>query len=180
MKAGERKLEQRKKILETWIDLYGHRLVRLAYTYVQDSATAEDRVQDAFIKVYGQFNKFKDGSDPFPWLARIVINECKMAYRSNWREIVSSMLPEKEVVSSEDEFLSMEADEMLYALILKLPEPYRIAIVLYYFEELSVQKIAAILGKREGTIKSRLSRGRHRLRKFWKERDTYETAIQNC
>jgi len=173
-------LEQRKKLLETWIDLYGHRLVRIANTYAQDSATAEDRVQDAFIKVYGQFNKFKEGSDPFPWLARIVINECKMAYRSNWREIVSSMLPEKEVVSSEDKFLKMEADEMLYTLVLKLPEPYRISIVLYYFEELSVQKIAAILGKSEGTIKSRLSRGRHRLRKVMKGRDTYGTATQNC
>ena len=92
------------------------------------------------------------------------------------------MLPEKEVVSvsSEDEFLKMEADERLFALVLKLPEPYRISIVLYYFEELSVRKIAAILGKSEGTIKSRLSRGRHRLGKVWKERDTYGTAPQNC
>ena len=75
-------MEQRKKLLETWIELYGHRLVRIANTYAQDWATAEDRVQDAFFKVYEQFHKFKEGSDPFPWL-EVVSSEDQFAFSKN-------------------------------------------------------------------------------------------------
>jgi RNA polymerase sigma-70 factor, ECF subfamily len=169
-----------KEILERWIELYSARLVRVAYSYVHDWSAAEDRVQDAFIKVYEKIGQFKESSEPFPWLAKIVINECKMTYRKWWREVVSALLPEHSDESIEEIYLKQETNQTVYELVLKLPEPYRTPIVLFYFEELSIDEIADILGKSKGTIKSRLSRGRERLRRNFKECDYFGTATQEC
>lgn len=172
---------EREKRLETWMDLYTQRLVRLAYTYVREWTTAEDRVQDAFVKAYERMDQFKEDHDPFPWLARIVINECRMAHRKGWREIVSALLPERADRSSEETFFVMELNQKMYEYVLKLPEPYRIPIVLFYLEQVSVKEISRILGKNEGTVKSRLARGRERLRKVWEaEHNELGTANQSC
>lgn len=170
----------REKRLETWMDLYTQRLVRLAYAYVREWTKAEDRVQDAFIKAYEKMDQFKDECDPFPWLARIVINECRMAQRKGWREIVTTLLPERAHMSSEDSFFVFDSNQKMYECILKIPEPYRTPIILYYFEELPVKQISEILGKSEGTVKSRLARGRNILRKAWEEEhDELRTANQS-
>jgi RNA polymerase sigma-70 factor (ECF subfamily) len=172
---------ERKKRLETWMDLYTQRLVRLAYTYVREWTTAEDKVQDTFVKVYEKMDQFKEDHDPFPWLARIVINECRMAQRKGWREIISALLPERADISSEDTFFVMESNQKMYDIVLKLLEPYRTPIILYYFEELSLKQISEILGINEGTVKSRLARGRKRLRKVWEEEyHEFGQANQSC
>ncbi|WP_314587686.1 sigma factor [Paenibacillus terrigena] len=68
--------------LEQWADLYAQRLVRLAYTYARDYGHAEDRVQDAFLKAYTMQHQYRsERGTLFSWLAKIVINECRMAYR---------------------------------------------------------------------------------------------------
>ena len=166
-------------LIEEWIDRYTPRLVRLAYSYVRDWSAAEDRLQDAFIKAYQKIGTFKTGTDPFPWLAKIVVNECRMSKRRSWREFVTDLLPDQGAVSSEDEFFRDNDKESLLQMIYSLPEPMRSPIILYYFEELSVEQIADILKTKTGTIKSRLSRGRERMRKLCEE-DGYGTAFQEC
>lgn len=171
----------REKRLEIWMDLYSQRLVRLAYTYVREWTKAEDKVQDAFIKVYERMDQFKNECDPFPWLAKIVINECRMAQRKGWREIVTALLPERADISSEDTFFVMESNQKMYDLILKLPELHRTPIILFYFEQLPLKQISEILGISEGTVKSRLARGRNSLRKVWEaENNELGTANQGC
>jgi RNA polymerase sigma-70 factor, ECF subfamily len=166
-------------LIEDWIDRYTQRLVRLAYTYVRDWSAAEDRLQDAFIKAYQKIDTFRTGSDPFPWLAKIVVNECKMSKRRSWREMVTDLLPDQGVASSEDEFFRVNDKEQLFQVIFSLPESMRSPIILYYFEELSVEQIADILKTKTGTVKSRLSRGRERVRKICEE-DGYGTAFREC
>ena len=56
------------------------------------------------------------------------------------------------------------ADRDLFAAVMSLPEKYRVAIHLFYYEDYSVAQIAGLLGLREGTVKSRLSRGRTLLK----------------
>jgi len=117
-------------------DLYEQRLIRLAYTYVRDWATSEDRVQDAFIRAYNHMHQLKDDENPFPWLASIVINESKMDRRRNWRDVLLSFLPERIRESTEDEYIQSFSNEKLHDHVLSLPETVRTPIILYYFEEL--------------------------------------------
>lgn len=169
-----------KERLELWIEEYTQRLVRLAYTYVHDWADAEDRVQDAFIKAYHSMNKLKNTHDPFPWLARIVINECKSFFRKNWCEIITSILPERIETSTEEKYLDYINNEAIHDAVLALPNHYSTPIVLFYFEDLSLKQISEIMGINTGTVKSRLARGRQRLKKQLGEANEYGREIKKC
>lgn len=153
----------KKEVLEIWIDNYTQRLVRLAYSYVKDWSKAEDNVQDAFIKAYNAMDKLENKEEPFPWLARIVINECKSSFQKSWREVISDLLPDNKQESTEELYLrSIEAEDIHNA-VYDLPKNYSIPITLFYFDELSIQQISKILSLNIGTVKSRLSRGRKLL-----------------
>jgi RNA polymerase sigma-70 factor, ECF subfamily len=92
----------KKEVLEEWMNSYTQRLVSLAYTYVKDWLKAEDYVQEAFIKAFNAMEQLENKGEPFPWLARIVINECKSSFRKTWREIISDFLPEMKLESTEE------------------------------------------------------------------------------
>jgi len=161
--------------LEQWADLYAQRLIRLAYTYARDYGHAEDRVQDAFLKAYTMQHQYRSERGKFfAWLAKIVINECRMAYRRSWRERVMAILPERATESTEEIYLSHTSRQLVYQAVLELPEFLRTPIVLHYYEDLSVEEIAYILGIPTGTIKSRLWRGRARLRHRLEEVDHHD------
>jgi RNA polymerase sigma-70 factor, ECF subfamily len=166
--------------LESWMNIYDRRLLRLAYAYVRDWSAAEDRVQDAFIKAYRSMDKLTNTENPFPWLAKIVINECKTSQkRKRWREVITGFLPEPSISSTEDTYLGKSDSEKLHDAILSLPEKYRTIIILYYFDELSIEQISEVFGAFQGTVKSRLARGRDRLRRFLKEDEQDESRPVN-
>ncbi|MGG3280979.1 RNA polymerase sigma factor [Paenibacillus solani] len=160
--------------LRDWMTKYTNRLYRLAFTLTYSKAEADDRVQDGFIKAYYAMNSFDHQRDPFSWLAKIVINECKMAKRRCFREIVTDILPERLTASTEEAVVRLSTNDEMYEAILKLPEEMRIPIVLYYFEDLSVQQISDITGIKEGTVKSRMARARARLNRSLKEEESYD------
>jgi len=157
------KFLNKKEVLEMWIDTYTQRLVRLAYTYVQDWPKAEDCVQDAFIKAYRSMERLENKEGPFPWLARIVINECKSSFRKSWREVISDFLPESRQESTEEIYIRNIQEEEIHNAVYNLPKHYSIPIILFYFEELSIRQISQILNLNIGTVKSRLARGRKLL-----------------
>jgi len=164
-------IEQR---LKYWVVLYTERLVRVAYMYVKDQSTAEDRVQDAFIKAYHSMEKLKDPENPFPWLYRIVVNECKTYQKRSLRETVTSFLPEKIAKSAENMYLDKNNRSDIYNIVLSLPEKYKVPIVLYYFQDLQVQEIADLIGITRASVKIRLHRARGRLQKLLKEEHQIE------
>ncbi len=163
----------KKEVLEVWIDEYANRLVRLAYTYVKDWQKAEDQVQEAFIKAFNSMDQLENKEEPFPWLARIVINECKSSFRKSWREVLSDFLPERKQESIEESYLRSVQEEEIHNTVYRLPKHYSLPITLFYFEELSIQQISQILTLNIGTVKSRLARGRQLLGRKIKE-DGYE------
>lgn len=166
--------------LRNWVTQYTERLVRLACTYVRDQATAEDCVQDAFLKAYKSMSQLQNKDDPFPWLVRIVINECKSFHRRGWREILTSVLPEATRGSTEETVLRRTRDEDLRNAVLSLPEKYRSPLILFYFEGLSSHDVAEILATNTGTVRTRLNRGREKLRKLLREGDGDRTGIAQC
>lgn len=87
-------------------------------------------------------------------------------------------IPNRAVHSAEQDFLEADRLKTLYTAVLCLPEIFRLPIILHYYEDLSAEQIGQIVGKSTGTIKSRLSRGRERLRRLCKE-EVYGEPIES-
>jgi len=163
-----------KEQLTVWVDHYVDRLTHLAYTYVRDWAKAEDVVQEAFIKAYRSADKLKTPEAPLPWLTRIVANECRSWHRKTWREVVTSFIPEQRTTSAEDVYFGQQGAHDAHAAVMSLPEAYRTAVYLFYFEHLSTEEVADVLNISPGETRIRLTRGRERLRKYLKRGDEDE------
>lgn len=151
-------------MLDQWMRTYDKKLLRLAYAYTRNWASAQDAVQNSFVKAYLTMDRLRDKENPIPWLCRILINECISAKRLGWRELSTFSPPESTVCSAEDTLVENDESKRLHDSILRLPERLRIPIILYYFNDFSIDQIAAITGVRPGTVKSRLSRARNRLK----------------
>ncbi|QQE77617.1 hypothetical protein GI364_16965 [Alicyclobacillus sp. SO9] len=111
---------------------YDKKLLRLAYAYTRNWVTAQDMVQNAFVKAYQSRANLRDKNNPLPWLSRIVINECVSAQRRTWREISFSSMPEVAPVrSAEDTAMKNHDSRRVHDSILMPPEKFRVPIILY-------------------------------------------------
>jgi RNA polymerase sigma-70 factor (sigma-E family) len=128
------------------------RLVRVAALIVGSTATAEEIVQDAFIKVYRRW----DGLDSPAAFARVcVVNGCRdrLRRRARWRVRVPLLVDDPTVTEPVD-----EGEIEILELVRALPERQRTAIVLRYYEGLTPTEIAEVLGVTPASVKSLLHR----------------------
>ena len=157
-------------LFEKLMDQYGESLIRLAYTYVRNHQVAEDIVQDVFLKAFEKLDKFRGESNYKTYLYRITINRSYDYFRS-W-SYKNTLLTDKitKIVKQEKsaELLVITKDEtsMLGEKILSLPVKYREVIILYYYSDYGIDEIAFILGISPNTIKTRLRRGREKLKDY--------------
>ena len=151
-------MSQRSNRPVDWEALVTHnetRLYRAALAILGDPQEAEDAVQDAFVRYLEKAPTDLENSSA--WLMRVLVNGCKSRLRLAWRRV--GPLPEMLPTPGPEERQELEE---LFA----LPPEDRVAIHLHYYEGYSTDEIAQILGCRPGTVRSRLSRARDRLRKL--------------
>lgn len=155
--------------IETLMREYGNDVLRTAYSYVNDRDAAQDLFQETFIKAYYNLDKFRGDSSIKTWLIRITINVCKDYLKSAYQKHVVPMMEfEEDAIVSDSDFEEVEnADRnaQIRQAVAELPEEYREAVLCVYFQEMSVSEAAEALGVPEGTVKSRLSRAREKLKK---------------
>ncbi len=132
-----------------------NRLYRAALAILGSPQDAEDAVQDAFVKYLEKAPA--ELKAPNAWLMRVLINGCKSRLRLAWRQV--GPIPEELPAPTPE-----EREEL--AELWQLPPEERCAIHLFYYEGWSTREISAITGMAEGTVRSRLSRARERLRKL--------------
>lgn len=166
--------EDRSVAIEQLMQEYGTKVLHLAYYYLKDRHLAEDVAQEVFVRAYRNWGSFRGESSAYTWLYRITVNLCRDKARSAWfRRLLPSDDPR--AATDDPEFASPEDDpeesailgddrERLMAQIMKLPESYREAIILYYYQDLSTSEIAQVTGQNENTIKTRLFRARAMLK----------------
>lgn len=132
----------------------------------------EDILQESYITAFTRLDTFREKS-AFPrWLRKIVINTWRAfaKEKTNLYETSVQCLPEESPeetpvsLSVQDEVEISETNRALMALVDALPEPQRICVKLYYFEDMTVEEIAGILEVPAGTVMSRLYYGRRQLK----------------
>lgn len=157
------------KILEKLMSEHGDAILRVCYLYLKDYHLAQDATQETFIKAMKSYDSFEHKSSEKTWLTRIAINCCKNIMRTRWFHSVSVGLGEEvnSVNLNPIEELLEKGD--LSNAIMSLNKSEREIIILYYYQELSIKEISAIVGKKENALNQQLRRAREKLKKILKE-----------
>lgn len=153
-----------------------------AYLMMGNKDLAEDVVQEALIRIWKHISSFRSESKIKTWMVRIVMNEVKRYRRKKYLSLVSlkhaSEIPD-DLPGIEAELLRDDDYQRLQQALEVLPRKQKEAVVLRYFSELTVPEVAKVMGEREGTIKSRLSRGLHRLGEILGEDEIFQNERNN-
>ncbi len=151
----------RLEYIETLLDRHEAALYRTAAAITQNKEDAEDAVQEAFARVMEKEPKFNDENHERAWLIHVTVNICRSILRSPARARREELL---DIYPAE----TPEQFELLDS-IAKLPPDYRAVIHLFYYEGYPVKDIAKLLKRREGTVRSMLTRARQKLGSLLKE-----------
>ncbi len=173
---------------EELVKRYDRNVFRIAQHITQNREDAEDVVQDAFLKAYGNLNQFQGQSKFYTWLVRIAVNEALMKLRRRRPERMISL--DEEVKTEEDsvprevadwspnpeqQYSQAELREILTKTIQGLPPGFRTVFVLRDVEGLSTEETADALELSVPAVKSRLLRARlqlrERLSRYFQKRD---------
>lgn len=165
---SQRAEDQDEILLNQLMQEYGTKLKRIAFLYMNDYSECEDIVQEVFISCYRNLSKFRNESSYETWLTRITINKCK-DHKRLWSIRNLIYKPVKNLVktegSAEEQFLSSQNSKEILQQISLLSPKYKEVLILYYFNEMTMQEISETLGINLNTVKSRLLRGKNALQK---------------
>lgn len=151
-------------------------LYSLCYSYVQNSHDALDLVQEIYIKLFKNIEKFDEDMPFHPWIRRISVNTCLNFQRTKKHRVISinqsindedftigdTLISEKNVL---DDIINLETKGLIKENLKELPTDYRLAIILRYYENLSYIEIATLMDKPLGSIKTYIYRAKKLLRK---------------
>ena len=156
-----RLLEQRRygEAFERMLDRYSSRVFRMAAALLRDAGRAEEVTQDVFMKVWQALPDFDHRAAASTWLYTIARNTCFSAMRSQSyrRTVPLTDVPERAAPGS------VPRDVDLEKCLTRLPALQRQVIILFYFEDRTVEDVAEMLALPAGTVKSHLHRARRAL-----------------
>lgn len=147
--------EEMSRAVETYADM----VRRICFVHLKSEHDTEDVFQNVFLKYMLHKGVFESSEHEKAWLTRVTINACTDWLRSLSRR---RWIP-LETVSEESSMQDESAREVLEA-VLQLPDRYRQVVYLFYYEGYSAVEIAGILGKKENTVYTWLSRAKGILR----------------
>ncbi len=162
-------------------DKYYDLILRYIVHRTGNIEVSKDIAAETFYKALNKINTYHPTSIPFSaWLYRIASNEVNYFFRKKKYEpvsleasikeinlqIPSSIDIENELIEAQEIIDNNKKYQLAKEILMKLPDKYREVLVLRYMEDLKITEISEILGKREGTIKSLISRGIDKLKKF--------------
>ncbi|WP_079477094.1 RNA polymerase sigma factor [Halobacillus salinus] len=156
------------------VDTYGDELKRGCLLMVRDRLLAEEIVQDTFVQAFRKIEQLEDGSKLKSWLTSIAFNKCRSELRKQKWKLFSFDEYEHhfENVHYDDPESSIEAYSRRHTLsraLMGLKQKYREVLILFYYQEYSIEEIVHILDAKTSTIKSRLHRGRQEMQKKLEE-----------
>jgi len=141
------------------------KMLGVCLRYARDRSEAEDNLQDGFVKVFSNIQRFRHEGSFEGWIRRIMVNVSLEKYRKQ-----SLMIPVEEIEKfdsqpvSEEVLAKIGAEELL-KVIQQLPPRYRMVFNLFVMEDMNHQEISEEMGISVGTSKSNLSRARDLLKR---------------
>jgi len=172
-RAENRAEKQRidEQLFEELYEKYANDVLRVSYFYLGDRQQAEDVTQDVFVRLLTHTPELVPGREK-AWLLKVALNRCRDLWRAAWVKRVVLGSPAMELTPAPDQLEErMEKQELLSA-IHRLPPDFRDVILLHYYQGMGISEMADMLKVPEGTISSRLSRGRKKLEELLKESGT--------
>ena len=155
---------------EALYEKYANDVLRVSYFYLGDRHQAEDGPQDVFVRLLTSAPDLEEGHEK-PWLLKVALNRCRDIWRAAWVKRVVLGSPAMELTPAPDRMdENLEKQDLLNS-IRRLPADFRDVILLHYYQGYGIAEISEMLHVPEGTISSRLSRGRKKLEEILKERD---------
>ena len=141
------------------IELHADTVKRLCMVYLKNNADAEDIFQTVFLKYALSDAAFESPEHESAWIVRVTINACKDLLRSVFRRKTVSL----DQVAGLPEIADPVHREVLEA-VLSLPEKYRVAIYLHYYEGYTAPEIGKITGRNVNSVYTLLNRGKRMLK----------------
>lgn len=149
------------EMVESWMALYGTDVKRLCLMLLRDLPLAEDAAQETFLRAWRSYGSFRREASEKTWLMHIAVNTCRSMLRTSWfRRLDRRVTPEDLPLAHEPAL----PDPTLAQALLTLPLRQREAILLHYWQGMSVPEIAQALHCSQNTVKSSLLRGKRKLK----------------
>ena len=163
---------------------YERRLIRVIIQFVKGPELAEDLAQDTFLKSYERLDQFDTSRRFGPWLFRIGVNQAldylrKQKRRGWWLLFSDSPADTPFDPAVPDPRNKIDINQEVQAILEEIPEKYRTVLVLRDLENFSTSEIAAILDRKEATIRWRLAEARNRFQKLWSNRQNAESSMSS-
>ncbi|AQQ53117.1 sigma-70 family RNA polymerase sigma factor [Planococcus lenghuensis] len=154
------------QLLDDLMRTYGPELKRIAYLYVHDRTECEDIIQEVFTSCFKNSSRFRHEAEYKTWLTRITINKCRDHQRRwSFRNLIykSAIRSADMDHSAETHVIAAFDSAQLARSLFRLTPKFKDVLILYYYQELTMKEIAAVLDISINTVKSRLLRGKKAL-----------------
>ena len=145
---------------------YQQRVLSLCYRILGDTEHAADAAQKTFVKAYYALRSFKPEASFLTWLFKIASNTCFDMARQRGKHRTDPLdeSAKSNEASPEDAVMRSENERLIRRAVSDLPVKYRIPLIMFHFEAMSIKDISQALEQPEGTVKSILHRAREMLR----------------
>jgi RNA polymerase sigma-70 factor, ECF subfamily len=174
--ADERRLVQAAlsgefSAFDALVERHWRKVASVVRHFLPDADEADDAVQETFVKAFQRLRDFRGEASVQTWLIRIAINLCKNRRQSFWKRKVTlfegadeELLPGS-LAAGEEVMLQGQQTGAIRAAVSRLPDKYRLPIILHYFEGLTGAEVAAVIGCKESAVWSRIYTGCRGLKK---------------
>ena len=157
---------------EELYERYATDVLRVCYFYLGDRQRAEDVCQDVFVRLITNAPVLQKGREK-AWLLKVALNRCRDIWRGAWvkRVFLGSGTPAFEMIPAPDELSRLSERQEILDAVNQLPAAFKEVVLLHYYQGFGISEIADMMDLPEGTISSRLSRGRKKLESILKGDD---------
>ncbi len=160
---------------------YERRLIRVILRFVHDQELARDLAQETFLRSFQRLDQFDPSRRFGPWLFRIGVNLTldhlrRRKRRGRWALFSDLGRETPHDPSVADPRKTLDLNQEVRAVLDEMPETYRSVLVLRDLENFSTSEIAAILERKEATIRWRLAEARNRFEELWRRRQNGATT----